>query len=144
MRKLTAAAFSILLLAPGAHAENRWQSLPEPPALSSATRTGFVDVAGARLWYATYGAGPPVILLHGGLADSETWGGQVPALARSHRVVLIDTRGHGRSTRDDVPLTYELLAADVIGVMDNLKIAKADVVGWSDGAMERSWVWSWR
>ena len=47
----------------------------------------------------------PVILLHGGLANSDYWGDQVPALtAAGHRVILIDSRGHGRSTRDDRPL----------------------------------------
>jgi pimeloyl-ACP methyl ester carboxylesterase len=59
----------------------------------------------------------------------------VPALAGSgYRVVLVDTRGHGRSTRDARPFTYELLASDVLAVMDALGISKAAFVGWSDGA----------
>jgi pimeloyl-ACP methyl ester carboxylesterase len=50
-------------------------------------------------------------------------------------VVVIDSRGHGRSTRDERPYTYELMASDVVAVMDQLGLAKADVVGWSDGAI---------
>jgi alpha-beta hydrolase superfamily lysophospholipase len=62
---------------------------------------GYVDHDGARIWYATHGSGSPVILLHGGLGHSGNWGYQVPVLVSSgHCVVLIDSRGHGRSTRD--------------------------------------------
>ena len=90
---------------------------------------------GARIWYATYGPGPPVILLHGGLGHSGNWGYQVPALVASgYRVVLIDSRGHGRSTRDARPFLYELMASDVLAVMDAVDLDKAAVVGWSDGA----------
>jgi pimeloyl-ACP methyl ester carboxylesterase len=104
-------------------------------ALPDADSDGVVDHDGAEIWYATYGAGPAVILLHGGLGHSGNWGYQVPDLVASGRqVVVIDSRGHGRSTRDDQPFTYELMAADVLGVMDHLEIDKAALVGWSDGA----------
>jgi pimeloyl-ACP methyl ester carboxylesterase len=96
---------------------------------------GYVENAGARIWYAVYGGGPPVILLHGGLGNSGNWGYQVPALVESgYRAVLIDSRGHGRSTRDSQPYSYELMASDVLSVMDKLEIQKAGLVGWSDGA----------
>ncbi|MQR02609.1 alpha/beta fold hydrolase [Glaciimonas soli] len=96
---------------------------------------GYIDHDGAKIWYATYGTGSPVILLHGGLGHSGNWGYQVPMLIESgHCVVLIDSRGHGRSTRDSRPFTYELMASDVLAVMDALNIEKAAVVGWSDGA----------
>ncbi|PDT14349.1 alpha/beta hydrolase [Rhizobium sp. J15] len=104
---------------------------PLPPA----SVEGHVERAGARIWFASYGSGPAVILLHGGLGHSGNWGYQVPALlASGRRVVLIDSRGHGRSTRDSRPYTYELMAADVLAVMDELRLEKAAVVGWSDGA----------
>ncbi|MCU1261539.1 MAG: alpha/beta hydrolase fold protein [Bryobacterales bacterium] len=96
---------------------------------------GYVEHEGARIWYAVYGAGSPVILLHGGLGHSGNWGYQVPALVRSgYRAVLIDSRGHGRSTRDAQPFSYELMASDVLAVMDALHLEKAGLVGWSDGA----------
>jgi pimeloyl-ACP methyl ester carboxylesterase len=96
---------------------------------------GYVERGGARIWYATYGSGPPVILLHGGLGHSGNWGYQVPALVRGgNRAILIDSRGHGRSTRDARPFTYELMASDVSVVMDALHVEKAGLVGWSDGA----------
>jgi pimeloyl-ACP methyl ester carboxylesterase len=104
---------------------------PLPPAANE----GYVDHDGARVWYASYGSGSPVILLHGGLGHSGNWGYQVPALVGAgHSVVVIDSRGHGRSTRDSRPFRYELMASDVLAVMETLSIGKAAVVGWSDGA----------
>jgi pimeloyl-ACP methyl ester carboxylesterase len=104
-------------------------------ALPAASDQGYVEHGGARIWYSTYGSGAPVILLHGGLGHGGNWGYQVPALVDSgRRVVLIDSRGHGRSTRDSRPYTYELMASDVVAVMDTLRLERAAVVGWSDGA----------
>lgn len=94
-----------------------------------------VDHDGISIWYASYGTGTPVILLHGGLGNSCNWAYQVPALIDAgHRVIVIDSRGHGRSTRDTRPYSYELMASDVLAVMDRLEIAKAAIIGWSDGA----------
>ncbi|HET8630097.1 MAG TPA: alpha/beta hydrolase [Thermomicrobiales bacterium] len=105
------------------------------PALPAAMAEGYVAHDGARIWYATYGHGAPVILLHGGLGHSGNWGYQIPALlAAGYRPILVDTRGHGRSTRDARPFTYELLASDVLAVMDALGVDRAALVGWSDGA----------
>jgi pimeloyl-ACP methyl ester carboxylesterase len=104
---------------------------PLPPT----NEQGHVEHDSARIWYASYGFGSPVIMLHGGLGHSGNWGYQVPAvIASGYRAVLIDSRGHGRSTRDARPFTYELMASDVLEVMDVLDLERAAVVGWSDGA----------
>jgi pimeloyl-ACP methyl ester carboxylesterase len=96
---------------------------------------GYVENDGARIWYAAYGSGAPVILLHGGMGNSGNWGYQVPALvSHGYRPVVIDSRGHGRSTRDSQPYSYVLMASDVTAVMDTLNIEEAALVGWSDGA----------
>lgn len=77
----------------------------------------------------------PVILLHGGLGHSGNFFYQVPALVASgYQPVLLDTRGHGRSSRDGQPYSYRLLAADVEALLDHLQIGRAPVIGWSDGA----------
>ena len=105
------------------------------PALPVTLDQGYVAHDGARLWYARYGAGPPVILLHGGLGHSGNWGHQVPALVRhGYQAVVIDSRGHGRSTRDARPFTYEQLASDVAAVMASVQLDKVALVGRSDGA----------
>jgi pimeloyl-ACP methyl ester carboxylesterase len=103
--------------------------------LPDTEREGFVEHDGARIWYGTYGSGPAVILLHGGLGNSGNWGYQVPALVKAGRqVVVIDSRGHGRSTRDSRPFSYVRMASDVLAIMDHLRLEKAALVGWSDGA----------
>lgn len=94
---------------------------------------GYIEHDGARIWYASYGSGAPVILLHGGFGHGGNWGYQVPALI-GYRAILIDSRGHGRSTRDARPFAYERMADDVLAVMDALHIEKTGLVGWSDGA----------
>lgn len=103
--------------------------------LPADARTGYVSNDGASIWYADCGRGPAVILLHGGLGNAGNFGYQVAPLAEAgYRTILIDSRGHGRSTRDDKPYSYDLMATDVLAVMDALSIRKAAVIGWSDGA----------
>ena len=98
--------------------------------LPTAEHEGYVECDGARIWYAMYGAGAPVILLHGGLGHGGNWGYQVAALvANGHRAMVIDSRGHGRSTRDARPYTYELMAEDVLAVMDALQLERSGF-GW--------------
>jgi pimeloyl-ACP methyl ester carboxylesterase len=110
-------------------AEGPW---PLPPAEAE----GFVETEGARIWFATFGRGQAVVLLHGGLGNAGNWGYQVPALVRAgYRVVVIDTRGHGRSTWDGRPLGYVQLASDVAAVLRAVGVDRARLVGWSDGAV---------
>ena len=105
------------------------------PHLPEEAAEGYVRHDGARIWFATYGSGPPVVLLHGGLGHSGNWGYQVaPLVTAGYRAVLIDSRGHGRSTRDARPFTYELMTTDVLAVLDELELGRAALVGWSDGA----------
>jgi pimeloyl-ACP methyl ester carboxylesterase len=77
-----------------------------------------------------------VLLLHGGLANSNYWGGVIPILVRNHlEVIVADSRGHGRSTRTAQAYSYELMAADTLALLDHLKLQRVDLVGWSDGAI---------
>jgi pimeloyl-ACP methyl ester carboxylesterase len=114
----------------------KWQTLPIAQTLPEPWRRGPLPINGVELYFTTYGdKDPTVMFLHGGLASSEYWGNQLPALAGRYRVVLVDSRGHGRSSRDDKPLTYELMASDVLTLMNRLLLQKVSLVGWSDGAI---------
>ncbi len=134
-RRTFLAALLVTLLVLPAQGAERWLALPPTPTLPDADVSGFAPVNGIRIWYATFGRGEPVLLLHGGLAHASYWGHQVRALAPKHRVIVMDSRGHGRSTRDERPYGYDLMASDVIGLLDHLKIDKVALVGWSDGAI---------
>jgi pimeloyl-ACP methyl ester carboxylesterase len=116
-------------------AAERWQTLPPTPAPVRGLHTGHAKLNGIRLYYAEIGRGSPVVVLHGGLASSDYLGNQIRVLARHHRVIAVDSRGHGRSTRDQQPFGYDLMTDDVLALLDRLKIRKADFVGWSDGAI---------
>ena len=97
---------SAILLALGlgsAVAEEVWQTLPPTPSRPPAATEAKAPVNGVEIYYAEYGSGPPVILLHGGLGNSDYWGDLIPALAPHYRVITMDSRGHGRSTRDAQP-----------------------------------------
>jgi pimeloyl-ACP methyl ester carboxylesterase len=114
----------------------RWLTLPPAEPMPPPVSSGWIGVAGARLYFATYGRGAPVLLLHGGLANADYWGGVVPRLVAAHRrVIVLDSRGHGRSTRTPEPLSYARLAADALALLDHLHVERSDLVGWSDGGI---------
>ena len=104
-----------------------------PPVLPEGGE--YLDHDGARIWFASYGTGPAVVLLHGGMGNAGNFGHQVPSLLDSgYRVIVIDTRGQGRSSWDGKPFSYGQFADDVLAVLDRLRINQAAIVGWSDGA----------
>lgn len=125
----------LILISMPASAAERWETLLPTPAPIASDRSGQAEVNGVSIHYSIYGHGSPVIFLHGGLANADYWGNQVLPVAAHHTVILMDSRGHGRSTRDMRPYGYDLMADDVVALMDQLKIAKADIVGWSDGGI---------
>ncbi len=126
----------LIVLTGVAQAEPPWLTLPPTPRLpDNAIKSGYAPVNGVKIWYSVFGKGKPVILLHGGLANSNYWGHLVPALSSRYQVIVMDSRGHGGSTRSSEPIGYDLMASDVLAVMDFLKVDKAAIVGWSDGAI---------
>lgn len=113
----------------------RWETLPLPPKMPDAASTGTVVHDGANIYYATYGnaKGPPVILLHGGMGNSDHFAFQLPALVDKFWVIVVDSRGQGRSSMPKGKLSYHAMGTDVIAVMETLKLGKAHLAGWSDG-----------
>jgi pimeloyl-ACP methyl ester carboxylesterase len=87
------------------------------------------------MYYAVYGKGAPVLLIHGGLGYTDIWGAQVADFARDHMVIVADSRGHGRSTRNADLYSYDLMSSDYLALLDYLKIDKTALVGWSDGGI---------
>src|SRR5438477_9611198 len=101
---------------------------------TDAKATGnYAKVNSLNLYYETHGAGRPLILLHGGLMSSETFGPVLPALAQRHQVIAPDLQGHGRTADIDRPIDVRLMADDIAGLIDHLGLEKPDVVGYSLG-----------
>jgi pimeloyl-ACP methyl ester carboxylesterase len=116
--------------------QGAWNTLPATPDLPEPMQCGYAPVNDIQMWYATFGHGQPVLLLHGGLSNSNYWGNLVGFLVRHHfRVIVADSRGHGRSTRSVQPYSYDLMSSDVIALLDYLKLRKVDLAGWSDGGI---------
>ncbi len=130
-----AVVISIAGLAAGALAEDRWMTLPKPPAMPQANETGYAKVNGIEMYYATYGKGDPILFIHGGLGNADIWANQVIDFAKTNLVIVADSRGHGRSTRNDTPFGYDIMASDYLALLDTLKIDKTALVGWSDGGI---------
>jgi pimeloyl-ACP methyl ester carboxylesterase len=133
--RILLAAIVIFAFGAPASAAPQWLTLPPTPKLPKALHSGLAPVNGIKIWYAEFGHGRPIIMIHGGLANANYWGKQVPALDKHYRVIVMDSRGHGRSTRNSQPYGYDLMSSDVLALMDYLKIKKAAIVGWSDGAI---------
>lgn len=89
---------------------------------------------GAGIHYETVGDGMPLIMLHGNGGDKEDFRGLIDYFLPRYQIVLIDSRGHGRSDTGPLRLTTGLMAEDVLAVMDRLGLPSAVVLGFSDGA----------
>lgn len=93
---------------------------------------GYVVVPEGRLYYQSYGAGEPLIFVHGHSLDRRMWDEQIAPFAENYRVIVYDARGYGRSSaqREGFLFTH---ADDLVALMDRLGIEKAHVVGLSMG-----------
>ncbi|MBA1144590.1 alpha/beta fold hydrolase [Mesorhizobium neociceri] len=130
------ALVTLFLISAGfASAEERWLTLPEPAAMPKPDQSGYAPVNGIQMYYAVFGAGDPILLIHGGLGHADIWASQVATMSKTHKVIVADSRGHGRSTRTEQPYGYDLMASDYLALLDYLKIDKTALVGWSDGGI---------
>jgi pimeloyl-ACP methyl ester carboxylesterase len=93
------------------------------------------EIRGIRMYYETYGAGSPLLLIHGGAGNGMQFEKQIPAFAPHHLLILPDCRAQGRTTDRPGPLTYHDMAEDMIALLDHLQLSQVDVMGWSDGGV---------
>jgi pimeloyl-ACP methyl ester carboxylesterase len=128
-------AIVLAFMSSSVQATERWQQLPSPMPMPAAEKSGTAPVNGIEMYYAVYGKGAPVLLIHGGLGYADIWGAQVADLSKDHMVIVADSRGHGRSTRNADPYSYDLMSSDYVALLDYLKIDKTALVGWSDGGI---------
>ena len=104
---------------------------------------GYAPVNGLKMYYELHGVdggkNPPLVLFHGGGSTIDTTFGKVlPSLAKSRQVVAFEQQGHGRTAdMADRPFSFEQSADDTVALMDHLKIEKADLFGFSNGAISR-------
>ncbi|MDO3627625.1 alpha/beta fold hydrolase [Mucilaginibacter sp. BT774] len=96
--------------------------------------SGYAPVNGIKVYYEVYGAGRPLVLLHGAFYTIEmNWGQLIPELSKTRKVIAIEMQGHGHTPYSDRKLDIAALASDVEGVMNYLRVDSADVAGYSMG-----------
>lgn len=96
----------------------------------------YAAVNGLKMYYEVHGEGRPLVLLHGGLLSiGLTFGGMLPRLAESRQVIAVEFQGHGRTADIDRPITLEALADDVVALLDELGVERADFFGFSLGGL---------
>jgi 3-oxoadipate enol-lactonase len=94
-----------------------------------------IHANGIDINYAITGTGPVVVFAHSLATDLSMWDGQVAALANRYTVLRFDSRGHGGSSAPGGEYTWELVCADLLGLLDALGIDRAHFVGLSMGGM---------
>jgi pimeloyl-ACP methyl ester carboxylesterase len=99
---------------------------------SNDTAGKYANVNGVKLYYEEYGKGEPLVLLHGNSLSILSFSLQIPEFLKHYRVISVDTRGHGKSTEDGKPYTYDLFAEDMKYFLDYLQLDSVNIVGWSD------------
>ncbi|HVG06931.1 MAG TPA: alpha/beta hydrolase [Thermoanaerobaculia bacterium] len=104
---------------------------------SKPLESGHAPVNGIEMYYEVHGRGDgvPLVLLHGGGSTIDvTFSRVLPVFASSRRVIAVEEQGHGRTTGRDQPVAFESSADDVAALLRHLKVDKADIFGFSNGA----------
>ena len=98
-------------------------------------QTGYAAVNGLTMYYEIHGAGQPLVLLHGAFsAIGTSFGALLPELAKTRQVIAVELQAHGRTADIDRPLSLEQMADDTAAALRHLRIAQADIFGYSLGA----------
>lgn len=99
--------------------------------------SGHAPVNGINMYYEVHGRrdGVPLVLLHGGGSTIEvTFSKVLPIFAGTRRVIAVEEQGHGRTSDRDAPVAFESSADDVAALLHHLKVDRADLLGFSNGA----------
>jgi pimeloyl-ACP methyl ester carboxylesterase len=94
----------------------------------------YAAVNGLRMYYEIHGSGRPLVLIHGGGSTIEsTFGRILPDLAKTHQVIAVELQAHGHTLDIGRPLSFEQDADDVAGLLGQLHVGRADIMGFSNG-----------
>src|SRR5215510_11956101 len=108
--------------------------LPAAAVAQQEPTTGYAPVNGLKMYYEVHGSGDPVVLLHGAfMTITNNWTGWIDELSKTRKVIAVEMQGHGRTADIARDITQENLADDVAALLDQLKIPRADLIGYSMG-----------
>lgn len=95
----------------------------------------FYDIRGFKMYAEVYGTGQALLIIHGNGGSIDNFSNQIPYFDKKYKVIVADSRAHGKSTDNGDSLTYEMMADDYAALLDAMKIDSALVIGWSDGGI---------
>jgi pimeloyl-ACP methyl ester carboxylesterase len=130
MKWILWAVVSAWLAGPGAMAQEK----PIPFGNNSAVGK-YYDVHGIKMYCEVYGAGQPVLMIHGNGGSIKAFAHNISHFSAKYRVIATDSRAQGKSKDSGPSLTFEMMADDEAALLDALHIDSADVIGWSDGGI---------
>ncbi|MDT7599592.1 MAG: hypothetical protein QOK26_1669 [Pseudonocardiales bacterium] len=103
---------------------------------TTGTQGAYATVNGLRMYYEVHGSGRPLILLHGGMLTIDlSFGAVLPALTEQHQAIGVELQGHGHTEDIDRAPRLDVLADDVVALMDHLGLERADILGYSLGGL---------
>lgn len=101
----------------------------------NAAAGNYATINGIKLYYETYGQGEPLLLIHGNGGSIANLKAQIAYFSKKYKVIVADSRGHGKSDLGTEPLSYKQIMEDLNGLLDHLGVSKTALFGWSDGGI---------
>lgn len=95
----------------------------------------YYDIRGFKMYCEVYGEGEPLLIIHGNGGSINNFIYQIPYFAKKYKVIIADSRSHGKSVDKGDSLTYEMMADDYAALLTALKVDSSYVIGWSDGGI---------
>ena len=95
----------------------------------------YYNIRGFKMYTEVYGQGQPLLFIHGNGGSINNFTKNIPYFSSKYKVIIADSRAHGKSTDPIDSLTYEMMADDYAALLDAMKIDSAYIVGWSDGGI---------
>jgi pimeloyl-ACP methyl ester carboxylesterase len=121
------------VLIPGCRAQKSYQATACISEITGNCEAGYAEANDITMYFEIHGSGDPLLIMHGATGYIEDMKPQIIDLSQAYRVIAPDSRGHGRTSDSDQPLSYELMAKDMIALMDILGLEKVHVIGHSMG-----------
>lgn len=108
---------------------------PKSPYGKNKVAGKYYDIRGFKMYCEVYGTGKPLLIIHGNGGSINNFVYQIPYFSKKYKVIVADSRAHGKSTDKGDSLSYEMMADDYAALLDAMKIDSAYVIGWSDGGI---------
>lgn len=102
---------------------------------SNSKAGNYFNNRGFKMYYETYGAGAPLLIIHGNGGSINDFTNQVPFFEKKYKVIVADSRAQGKSIDNGDSLSYEMMADDLNALLDHLHLDSCFVIGWSDGGI---------